>query len=234
MNVLAIGAHPDDLEMSCGGTLAKYSAEGHKVFMCVVSSGNVGHRIILPEELIEIRKNEALESGKLIGAEVILLGEYDLFVRSDNMKTREKIVDVIRYSKPDIIITHSPNDYMDDHEETSKLVYEASMAASVPHYYTEHEFYPRIVPIYYMEPACGVNSLPSEYVDITGYIDIKLNMLGKHESQLKWLRDHDNMDVLDLAKTMSKFRGYQCDTGYAEGFNYCKAYHKLSTKRLLP
>jgi len=59
-------------------------------------------------------------------------------------------------------------------------------------------------------------------------------MLGKHESQHKWLREHDRMDVLDLARTLSKLRGYQCDTGYAEGFVSCRQYHKLTTRRLLP
>jgi LmbE family N-acetylglucosaminyl deacetylase len=234
MNVLAIGAHPDDLEMMCGGTLAKYGALGHKVFMVHVSTGNAGHMIISPGELIAIRACEAQEAGKLIGATVISLGEMDLFVRSENMKTRDKLVDVIRYAKPDIIITHNPNDYMDDHEETSRLVFEATMAATVPHHKTEHGHFGKLTPLYYMEPTAGVNSLPEEYVDITDFIDIKLEMLGKHKSQHKWLLEHDGMDVIDLARTLAKLRGYQCDTGYAEGFTSCKQYHKISTRRLLP
>lgn len=234
INILAIGAHPDDIEIGCGGTLAKCSARGDKVFMCHVAAGNVGHKVIPPEELAKIRGKEALEAGKLIDAEVLSLGESDLFVRSDNMGTRDKIIDIIRYTKPDLIITHNPSDYMDDHEETGKLVYEASMAATVPHHHTKYDFYPKLTPIYYMEPVCGVNSVPTEYVDITEFIDIKLQMLAKHESQHKWLKDHDDMDFLDMVRTMSRFRGYQCDTGYAEGFTYCAAYHKLMTKRLLP
>lgn len=65
-------------------------------------------------------------------------------------------------------------------------------------------------------------------------MDTKMKMMDCHESQVKWLKDHDNMDFLDMARTMSRFRGYQCDTGYAEGFTYCSTYHKLSTRRLLP
>jgi N-acetylglucosamine malate deacetylase 1 len=234
MNILAIGAHPDDLEMMCGGTLAKYAAGGHKIFMVHVATGNVGHKTIPPEELAAIRAEEARQAGALIGAEVISLGEDDLFIRSDNMKSREKIVDIIRYAKPDVIITHNPEDYMDDHEETSRLVYEASMAATVPHYPTRHEYYGRLTPIYYMEPVAGVNSLPGEFVDITSFIDIKLEMLGKHVSQHQWLMDHDHFDVLDMARTLSRLRGYQCDVAYAEGFTYCRQYHKLMTCRLLP
>lgn len=234
MNILAIGAHPDDLEMMCGGTLAKYAAQGHKVIMVHVATGNVGHMVISPEELIKIRGKEAQEAGALIGAEVISIGEMDLFVRADDMRTRDKIIDVIRYAKPDLIITHYPHDYMDDHEQTSALVYEASMAATVPHHKTQHDFYGRLTPIYYMEPAGGVGPLPEEFVDISDFIEVKLAMLGKHVSQHKWLREHDNMDVIDLSRTLSKLRGYQCDVGYAEGFSACRQYHKLPVKRWLP
>jgi Uncharacterized proteins, LmbE homologs len=234
MNILAIGAHPDDLEIGCGGTLAKYASMGDKVTMCHVATGNVGHKLIMPEELIKIRAAEAHRSGGIIGADVVGLGESDLFVRSDNMSARDKIIDLIRQVKPDIIITHSPQDYMDDHEQTSRLVYEATMAATVTHHHTRHECFGRLTPLYYMEPICGVNSLPVEYVDITDFIDTKMNMMNCHESQVKWLKDHDNMDFLDMARTMARFRGYQCDTGYVEGFTYCSTYHKLSTKRLLP
>jgi LmbE family N-acetylglucosaminyl deacetylase len=234
MNILAIGAHPDDLEILCGGTLAKYASQGHKVVMVHVSTGNVGHTVLRPEELIKIRAQEAREAGALIGAEVISLNEMDLFVQSDNMKARDKVIDIIRYTKPDIIITQSPHDYMDDHEETSRLVYRATMAASVPHYKSKYEHYDKLTALYYMEPAGGVNSFPEEFVDITDFIDVKMEMVEKHVSQHKWIREHDGLDILDMTRTLSKMRGYQCGVGYAEGFAHCKQYLKLSTRRLLP
>jgi N-acetylglucosamine malate deacetylase 1 len=234
MNILAVGAHPDDLEMNCGGTLAKYAAQGHQVFMAHVSTGNVGHVEIPPEDLIVIRGREAKEAGALIHAEVISLGEMDLCVRADNLRTRDKVVDLIRYAKPDLIITHNPKDYMDDHEQTSELVFSASMAATVPHHKTGNPYYPRLTPIYYMEPVSGIGSLPEEYVDISEFIEIKLDMLKKHVSQHQWLRDHDGMDVVDLCRTMARFRGYQCGVAYAEGFTSRREYHKLATRRLLP
>jgi N-acetylglucosamine malate deacetylase 1 len=234
LNILAIGAHPDDLEIGCGGTLAKYAANGERIFMCHVGYGGAGHKVLTPPQLKEIRRKEAKEAGEIIGAEVISLEEEDLFIRSDNMKTRDKVIDLIRYTKPDLIITHNPTDYMDDHEETSKLVYEASMAATVYNYKTKYEAYPSLTPIYYMEPVLGVNSLPTEYVDITEFIEQKLEMLGMHKSQYEWLKNHDGIDYLEMTRTMARFRGYQCDTGYAEGFTYCSTYHKLMTKRWLP
>jgi LmbE family N-acetylglucosaminyl deacetylase len=123
---------------------------------------------------------------------------------------------------------------MDDHDETSRLVYRATMAATVPYYRTGKPYYPRLTPLYYFEPLAGVNSLPEEYVDITDFLEVKMAMLGKHVSQHAWLKEHDGMDMPDLARTLSRLRGYQCGTGYAEGFTCCRQYHKLSTVRLLP
>ena len=66
MNILAIGCHPDDLEIACAGTLAKYAARGDRVIMCHVANGNLGHAVIMPEELREIRMKEAENAAKII------------------------------------------------------------------------------------------------------------------------------------------------------------------------
>lgn len=234
MNILAIGAHPDDLENSCGGTLAKYARLGHKVFMVSVSSGNVGHRVLTEDELRRIRTEEMRSAGEIIGAEVILLGGDDLFITPFDQNLHYKVTDTIRYAKPDVIITHAPDDYMDDHEYVSELVYRASMAATVNHYKTEHPFVETMCPIYFMEPLAGVNSFPKEFVDISEDIENKLAMLSCHSSQHEWLREHDNIDLVEMAQLMSRFRGYQCGITYAEGFTPSLKFHKLATKRLLP
>ena len=71
MKVLAVGCHPDDLEIGCGGTLALYAEKGHEVFMCHVANGDMGHAVILPGELAEIRTAEAESSGQVLGAKKI-------------------------------------------------------------------------------------------------------------------------------------------------------------------
>ena len=234
MRILAIGAHPDDLEISCGGTLAKYARLGSSVFMVHAASGNVGHRVIPSDELAKIRRAEAQNAAALIGAESFWLGADDLHVRSENMELRNALVDIIRYAKPDIMITHNPDDYMDDHNETSKLVFQASMASTVTHLRTEHDFYEKLTPIYYMEPVAGIGSIPTEFVDISDVMDMKLKMVAAHESQQTWLKEHDNIDYLETTKLLSRFRGYQCNVQYAEGFTYCMQYHKLPICRHLP
>ena len=234
MNVLAVGCHPDDLEIGCSGTLAKYAKRGDKVFMCHVANGSLGHAIIEPEELIRIRDKEARESAAIIGAESISINVNDLTVDSYNDKVRNEVVNVIRYTKPDIIITHNPDDYMKDHEEVSKLVYDASFVSSVPHYETKASGFYNIVPLFYMDTLAGVNFLPTEYVDISDTIEQKLEGLSKHESQIKWMLEHDHIDFLDFVRTCSKFRGLQCGCAFAEGFRQEACWPRYIPKRLLP
>lgn len=232
MKVLAIGCHPDDIEVACAGTLAKYKKSGHEVTVCHVANGDMGHVIIMPDKLREIRLQEAQNSGALAGIKVVTCDIGDIVVYSDSKEQRDKVSDVIRLEQPDVIITHSPNDYMPDHTAVSKLVFDATFAASIPHY---SDLPPaKLTPLFYMDTLAGVNFMPTEYVDITDTIDLKLAMLECHVSQMKWMRDHDNIDFADFVKTCAKFRGLQSGAPYAEAFTACYAWPKITTKRMLP
>lgn len=234
MRVLAIGCHPDDLEIGCGGTLAKYTQTGNDVFMCHIANGDMGHAVIMPEELRRIRTAEAEKSGALLGAkEVFNIDVPDLVVDSTNLDTVKKVIEIIRHVRPDVIITHSPEDYMTDHLETGRIVFNASFSSSVPHF-GPGDVHGLIAPLYYMDTLAGVNFLPEEYVDITDTLELKLQAVDKHESQVKWMRDHDHIDFLDFVRTVSKFRGLQCGAKYAEGFRACRTWPRQTTKRLLP
>lgn len=234
MNVLVISAHPDDVEVQCSGTLIKCVKRGDKVTVCHASTGNLGHVVIQPDELAKIRAEEAKKAGALAGIDVIGGLFDDLNIYDNNKEARDRIVDVIRRVQPDFIITHNPDDYMPDHTAVSRLVFDASFAATVPHYQTEEQNVANLVPIFYMDPPAGVNAIPTEYVDITDEIDLKIEMLECHESQIKWMREHDNIDFADFVRVCSKYRGYQCGVAYAEGFTHCNVYLKNTTKRLLP
>ena len=234
MRVLAIGAHPDDIEIACSGTLAKCVKRGDTVIVCHVSSGNLGHVVIPPEELRVIRANEAKKAGALAGIEVVCAGFDDLEIYDNNKEARDKLVDIIRYADPDVIITHNPDDYMPDHTAVSRLVFDASFTATLPNYPTKVDKVAKLVPIYYMDTLAGVGFNPTEYVDIAEEIDLKLQMLECHESQVVWMREHDGIDFPDMVKTCSRYRGYQCGAEYAEGFRQCQVYLKGNTKRILP
>lgn len=232
--VLAITCHPDDMEVSCAGTLLKCKKRGDRVVVCHLSSGNLGHVIIPPEELIPMRANEAKKSAEMAGFEIMYGGFNDLDIYDNNKEARDKVVEVIKTVKPDFIITHDPNDYMPDHTAVSRLVFDASFAATLPNFKSKAEGAARLVPIYYMDTLAGVDFTPTEYVDVTDEIDKKIDMLNCHESQIVWMRDHDGIDFPDMVKTCSKYRGFQSGCDYAEAYRMCQVYLKGTTKRYLP
>lgn len=232
--VLVISCHPDDVEIACAGTLLKCKERGDRVVVCHLCSGNLGHEIIEPDELAAMRAEEAKSAGRLGDIEVFHGGFDDLDIYDNNKEARDKVVNIIRQVNPDFIITHDPDDYMPDHTAVSRVVFDASFAATVPHYKSDVDGAAKLVPIYYMDTLAGVNFNPTEFVDVTPYIDKKLEMLECHASQIVWMREHDGIDFPDMVRTCCRYRGYQCGADYAEGFKQCQVYLKGTTKRLLP
>ncbi len=232
MNVLAITCHPDDMEISCAGTLAKCVKRGDKVTVCHVANGNMGHEIIKPDELRLMRRAEAQKSGALAEIEVVTADIGDLLVNGADIKQRDKLAELIIKAQPDFIITHSPTDYMLDHVAVSKLVLDASFTATVPQYLNVGKT--ANVPLYYADTLAGMNFNPTEYVDISEEIELKLQMLECHESQLKWMRDHDKIDFAEFVRSCSRFRGIQCGVQYAEAYAQESVWGKVVPRRLLP
>ncbi len=233
MRILAVGAHPDDIEFLCVGTLAKFKEKKAEIFMSYLCNGDKGHFEIPSPELAIIRKKEAENSAKILGAEIQGGMFPDLGIYPDE-EARKKVVDLIRVARPDLVITHSPKDYMCDHTTISKLVIDASFIATLPNYKTEHEPHTLIPPVFFMDTLAGVNFLPAEYVDITDFIDIKEKMLLCHQSQYKWLKEHDGIGYIDSMRKVASFRGLQCGVPYAEGFRPYLVWGRIQAKRLLP
>jgi N-acetylglucosamine malate deacetylase 1 len=234
VRVLAVSAHPDDLEILCGGTLARFVREGHTVTMCHVSAGDRGSFVHTSEEIAAIRLAEARQAAALIGAEHATLGLSDGEVNAADPAQRLLVIDLIRSTAPDLAITHSPNDYTTDHNETSKLVLDATHIATLPLLKSEHPAHDVVPAVYYMDTLAGVGFSPTEYVDISDDVETKLGALRCHRSQLDWLRDHDGVDVVEQARVVSAFRGFQAGVQYAEGFSACQTWLRTRTVRLLP
>lgn len=234
MRVLAIMCHPDDMELNCAGTLLKYKKQGHTVITCHVANGNMGHFTIMPDELREIRNLEAQRAAAIAGYEVVNADIGDLCVNSASEEQLNKMIKIIRDAKPDVIITHSPDDYCSDHVETSKLVFNASFSASCPHFKPELGEPTDVVPLYYVEHDDGINFIPTEYVDITEEMETKEEMLKCHESQLKWIKEHDGIDIVANQRIRAAFWGGQCRAKYAEVFKQFKGSGRMRTYRVLP
>jgi N-acetylglucosamine malate deacetylase 1 len=233
VRVLAVGAHPDDLEILASGTLAKFAARGDEVFMTHVSRGDKGHGQIPHHEVGETRDREAEAAAAVVGAQSISMGFLDcqIYVNDENMR---RMVDLIRMTKPDLIITHHPKDYHGDHNAVTKLVLDASFNATVPYYVTAYPAHPLTPPVYFMDTLACIDFEPEEYVDISDTLDLKLKAMASHVSQITWLKEHHYTDILDFMETMARFRGLQCGVKYAEGFQRLRAWGRLAPVRHLP
>lgn len=232
--VLAIGAHPDDIEILCAGTMARYSTLGVEVTLCTVTNGSRGGFDRSMEETARTRKEEANRSARIIGAGYRCLDVEDGEVTADQPEIRRRFVELIREIRPDVVFTHFPDDYHADHIATSRLAFDASFMAAVPLYGSTRGATDKVLPVYYMDTLAGLEFSPEDYVDITDSIDTKRRMLAEHQSQVVWMSERDGLDILDLITTQSRFRGYQCGVPYAEGFRRAHTWLRNSPNRLLP
>ena len=234
MRVLAIMSHPDDIEIECGGTLIKCVQRGDQVFACHVSDGNMGHEEIMPDELAKIRIIEAENAGSVAGYEVLSCHQNDLLLNASDQSQIDEVIRVIRYAKPDLIITHPPEDYCSDHAEVSKIVFNAAFSASCPHFKPELGEACSLAAMFYSDTSDGLGFEPTDFVDISNVTDIKTKAVLCHESQVVWLAAHDNIDLGEYIKRRSKFRGNQCGVDEAEAFRPCTVSGRVKPYRLLP
>ncbi len=224
MRILAIHAHPDDLEILAGGTLALLSNAGHQLTMVSMTPGDCGSKHHSPEDIAAIRRGEAEASAKTIGANYICAEFRDMAV-FNNDDARRRTTEILRRVQPELVITSSPVDYHCDHEATSALVRDACFAAPAPNYSCGTAArLPAIPHLYFMDPVEGLDRnarpvVPDFIIDVTSTFEIKKSMLACHKSQRLWLKEHHNMD--DYLETMEKWtreRGREAHVEFGEGF----------------
>ncbi|MBK9168336.1 MAG: PIG-L family deacetylase [Bryobacterales bacterium] len=225
--ILAIHAHPDDVEILAGGTLALLSAGGHDLTIVTMTPGDCGSAHHSPEEIAAIRRSEAAAAATRIGARYLCAEFRDLSIFSDE-PSRRRIVELLRRTRPEIVLTSAPVDYMADHEATSMLVRDACFAAPAANYNT-HDLepaaaLPAIPHLYFMDPIGGVDrdERPIQadfYVDISSRMAVKKQMLAEHRSQRDWLLHHHGMDdYIDQMERWSASIGKRAGVTAAEGF----------------
>ena len=241
MNILAIGAHPDDIESWCAGTLAKYASLGHKVFMATSTNGNVGSAVMSMEETARVRKQESANSAAIIGAEYICLNYDDEMFFEEPRKTRLEFINLVRYCKADVIFANSTEDYNPDHELTGQIIDDIAVMIPIAKLKTEYPPYDVIPSIWHYEPACGMRFIPTDYVDITDFFDTKMRMLACMESQNAWMaHNYSSMDykedgLANSVRICAEFRGMQAQCRYAEGFTRAMdGMRTRMTERVLP
>jgi LmbE family N-acetylglucosaminyl deacetylase len=223
---LAVMAHPDDAEILVAGTLFHLKALGWQLGIITMTSGGCGSTTLTLEETSRIRYAEAKAAADYLGAWYGCAGLMDIEVFTDAESIR-RAVELMRQFDPDVVITHSPVDYMVDHEETSRIARSASFALSIPLYQTRQIAPARPIAstpaLYYADLIEGLDPmgqriLPHFYIDITETIEQKLEMLSRHESQRDWLRAHHGIDeYLEQVRRWGASYGQECGFSYAEG-----------------
>jgi LmbE family N-acetylglucosaminyl deacetylase len=228
--VLAIHAHPDDVEILAGGTLALLAGRGHEITIATMTPGDCGSRDLGPEEIARVRRLEAANSAALIGARYLCVEMRDLAIFSDD-PSRRRITLVLRKTRPQLVLTASPVDYLCDHEAASALVRDACFAAPAPNYHagetpseTRAPVLDAIPHLYFMDPIMGRDREgkvvePDFVVNVTGTFARKREMLAAHASQRTWLKQHHGTDdYLEEMEHWTRERGQLVGLSHGEGF----------------
>ena len=190
LNILVFGAHPDDPDSRAGGVAALYSRLGHRVKFVSLTNGDSGHHEIGGVELAQRRHGEAQQVAKVLG-----LVEYQILDVHDgelepSLPNRRQVIRIIREFQPDLVLCPRPNDYHPDHRYTSILVQDAAYMVTVPNVVS-------LTPHLRVNPVIAYVSdnfqkpypfTPDVVVDIDEVIELKLNALHCHTSQMyEWL-----------------------------------------------
>jgi len=197
---LAVGAHPDDIEFLMSGTLMLLGEAGYQLHYMNVSNGSLGTTQHDTATIVELRRREAMEAAASLGAEYheSICSDLDVFYDRD---TLARLASVIRKIDPNILLTHSPVDYMEDHTNTCRLAVTAAFARGMPNFpvLPPRSAVASQVTVYHAQPYSNHDPLrrlvvPDVYVDVTDREEAKVHTLAKHVSQKQWLDESQGMD----------------------------------------
>jgi len=212
MKILALGAHPDDIEIFMYGLISIYKEEGNQVYTMIATDGAKGGSLV-GDKLARQRAKEAVAGLKKLSKPIFLnISDSKL---GEDQKHQKIIKDNILEIMPDLIITHSQYDYHSDHRSLSLLT-----SSAVSHY----------IPILYCDTLMGVNFCPNYYVDISYHFALKKEAILKHKSQKP-------QRFVNLAKLMNSYRAAQCNAPigkYAEAYSFTPSFPFLDIREILP
>ncbi len=225
--ILSLLAHPDDAEFLCAGTLIRLIREHHwTAHIATMTAGDCGSMELAPDSISTVRRAEAAQAAARIGATYHCLDQRDFLILFSE-PIIERVTRLLREVRPSIVLTHSPTDYLLDHEITSKLARAATFGAPAPNFFRGQGHSPALEAIphlYYCDPIEGKdifgNEVPPGFcIDISTAIDAKTEMLACHASQRRWLQKHHGVDhYLDTMRVWSARPGQAIGVPFAEGF----------------
>ncbi|HNV00007.1 MAG: PIG-L family deacetylase [Verrucomicrobia bacterium] len=223
---LAVTAHPDDIEFLMAGTLLLLRQAGWEIHCLNVATGNCGSSQYNAAQTRAIRRREAQEAARRLGAHwhPSLTDDIEIFYEDRLLR---RLAAAVRDVRPDIVLTHSPQDYMEDHVNAGRLAVTASFVRGMPNYRTvpRRAAIPGDVTLYHAMPhglRDGLRRLiiPGAYVDTTEVQSAKRHALAAHSSQKTWLDSSQGMDsYLDAMDQMARSVGKMSRRfAFAEGW----------------
>lgn len=209
-SVLAIAAHPDDIEFIMAGTMLQLAARGWELHYLNIAQGCRGSMTMGRDECAAVRLEEAKRGAAILGARFYppLCPDFEIdYVPA----LLAKVAAVVRQAKPSILLTHAPVDYMEDHEQTCRLAVSAAFAHAMPNYECDppEPIFTGPVTIYHAQPHGNRTPLgelvrPRWIVDTTGVMPQKIAALGAHVSQKSWLDQSQGMDsYIDTMRSLT-------------------------------
>jgi LmbE family N-acetylglucosaminyl deacetylase len=205
VNILAIGAHPDDIEFGCGGTLIKYARKGAHLELLVMTDGSRGGSA-------RVRRKEQAEAARILGASRIHWGGYRDTLLPSVRHLIDRMEGVIRRARPDFIFVNDPQDTHQDHRHVARA------AVSATRYARNVLFY---------EGPTTVNFTPTVFIDIAEEVDFKVQALRRHQSQISKTRI-EGTPICEIARASAHFRGVQGRVRWAEGFMPLRLFINIS------
>lgn len=236
-SVLAIAAHPDDIEFGMCGTMLQLKQRGWDLHYMNVADGSRGSTKLSPKECAAKRLEEGREAASRMGATFYPPVGRDMEM-AYTTELFQKVAAVVRQSRASIVLTHSPQDYMEDHEFVCRLAVSAAFAHGMPNFETlpPVEPYYEPVTVYHAQPVgnrlpLGQRVRPHFWVDIEAVMDGKREALEAHESQREWLDASQGMDsyiqtMIDMSADCGQMSGkFQMAEGWRrrEHWGFCNA-----------
>ncbi len=199
-SAIAIAAHPDDIEFLMAGTLVRLAEVGYDIHYLNVANGCCGTEQHDRKVITQMRRQEARLAAESIGAvfHESLCNDIEIFYER---KTLARLTSIIRDVAPEIVLTHSPVDYMEDHTNTCRLAVSATFCRGMPNYPVDppREAVSQTVAVYHAQPYSNRDPLgsivcPDLFVDVSDVLERKVAMLACHKSQKDWLDESQGHD----------------------------------------
>jgi LmbE family N-acetylglucosaminyl deacetylase len=224
---LAVGAHPDDVEFMMAGTMAALGDAGYELHIFTVGNGNCGTAVYDHNDICRLRAAEGHAAASVIGATYHegLVNDIEIFYHE---LTLRRVTALVRELEPEIVLTHPPQDYMEDHQNTCRLMVSACFCRGMRNWQSNPARPPTFqdVYLYHANPHGnhdGMRNLivPTLFVDIGDKMDVKEEMLRRHATQKEWLDTSQGMDsylitMRDICGQMGEMAPQAL--AYAEGF----------------